>query len=336
MGWIAGLAASLAVAIGLGLGVALARGPMPLVLRTVPAGGLVSVVAREFEDLRNLAVVPEIVDQTDYPIRAPGVIRGVDCVVGDPVISGTRIATVDANPILALRLSRPLWRDLWPGSSGDDVRDLQRELRRLGFDVKKDGRYDAAVSTAIATLWERAGVSQRKTFVARSDILWLQYKSVVPSECLLRLGDEVSSGDVAMRSGGGLVRLSITVPDAVTGGTRDALLGDRVAPISDDSTIEDPDFLAAFSESKAFLTYKVDDPNQQLTVETRLAMPIQVIPVPATSLYAIKGIDACVTSDSGPLAVMIVASELGETLVSAQVLPNEVAMYPDEDAAPCR
>jgi hypothetical protein len=327
---------SIAAAVSLGLGVALARQPAPVILGVGDTSGFVSVVAREFEDLRSLTAAPETVDIAEYPIRASGVVRGIDCVVGEPIASGTRVATVDAGPVLALRLSRPLWRDLWQGSSGSDISDLQGELRRLGFDVGKDGRYDARVADAVAILWDRAGVSERRTFIARSDIVWLRHKSIVPSECLFELGDEVSPGDMIMRSGGNLTRLRVSIPDTVVSGSRLAIIGDVTALISDDASIEDGAYLAEFAASKAFRTYEADDPNQQLTVETRLAEPIQVVPVPAGSLYSINGATACVVDDSGPLAVNIVASELGETLVSASVLPRQVLLYPDEDATPCR
>jgi len=52
-----------------------------------------------------------------------------------------------------LRGERPAWRALGPGSEGEDVRDLERNLRALGADpdreLEVDGTWDAATSAAV-------------------------------------------------------------------------------------------------------------------------------------------------------------------------------------------
>jgi peptidoglycan hydrolase-like protein with peptidoglycan-binding domain len=66
--------------------------------------------------------------------------------------------TVDGRPVFVLPGGIPMHRDLGPGDRGQDVFQLERALRRLGFSTGAvDGRYDAATEAAVSSFYLRQG-----------------------------------------------------------------------------------------------------------------------------------------------------------------------------------
>jgi peptidoglycan hydrolase-like protein with peptidoglycan-binding domain len=69
---------------------------------------------------------------------------------------GDVMLTASGRPVFVLQGSAPTYRDLVPGSSGDDVLQLEQALARFGFDPGPvDGTYDARTSTAVEA-WYKA------------------------------------------------------------------------------------------------------------------------------------------------------------------------------------
>jgi peptidoglycan hydrolase-like protein with peptidoglycan-binding domain len=76
------------------------------------------------------------------------------------VSSGDVLATVSGRPVFVLVGEVPSYRDLGPGMSGADVRQLERSLRRLGLAPGSlDGRYDGSTAAAVTRLYRRHGFS---------------------------------------------------------------------------------------------------------------------------------------------------------------------------------
>ncbi len=74
------------------------------------------------------------------------------------IAEGKTLLTASGRPVFALRGALPAYRDLVPGSSGDDVRQLESALGRLGFDPGPvDGEYDARTGQAVAAWYRAAG-----------------------------------------------------------------------------------------------------------------------------------------------------------------------------------
>jgi len=59
-------------------------------------------------------------------------------VKGAALNEGSVALTVSGRPVFVLQGAQPAYRDLGPGAVGDDVRQLQESLARLGFDPGHD------------------------------------------------------------------------------------------------------------------------------------------------------------------------------------------------------
>jgi peptidoglycan hydrolase-like protein with peptidoglycan-binding domain len=71
---------------------------------------------------------------------------------------GDVICTVSGRPVLLLQGATPAYRDIVPGTSGTDVRQLEQALKRLGFDPGPvDGHYDERTSAAVAAWYKSKG-----------------------------------------------------------------------------------------------------------------------------------------------------------------------------------
>jgi len=95
----------------------------------------------------------------------PGIAAGVDAVVtgqlpgeGEDLNEGDVFIEVSGRPVIALVGELPMFRTLGPGSSGDDVRQLEDALARLGYDPGPiDNSFDGDTETAIEGLYRDRG-----------------------------------------------------------------------------------------------------------------------------------------------------------------------------------
>jgi multidrug efflux pump subunit AcrA (membrane-fusion protein) len=71
---------------------------------------------------------------------------------------GQVILSASGRPVFVLRGETPAFRDMSPGTSGGDIRQLEEALARLGFDPGPvDGNYDQATSAAVERWYQKAG-----------------------------------------------------------------------------------------------------------------------------------------------------------------------------------
>ncbi|WKD33217.1 peptidoglycan-binding domain-containing protein [Streptomyces xanthophaeus] len=78
---------------------------------------------------------------------------------GDPVTAGQLIAEVSGRPVFTLHGAQPMYRDLRPGATGDDVAQLQQALRELGHGTGGDakGVFGAGTKAALAARYRAIG-----------------------------------------------------------------------------------------------------------------------------------------------------------------------------------
>lgn len=79
--------------------------------------------------------------------------------VGDQVAAGQSVLEVAGRPVFALRGELPVYRDLRPGATGQDVEQLRQALKALGFDSEGDpaGRYGTATGAAVTAFYAARG-----------------------------------------------------------------------------------------------------------------------------------------------------------------------------------
>ncbi len=66
--------------------------------------------------------------------------------------------TISGRPVFVLEGDTPAFRDMAPGTSGKDVRQLEGALKRLGFyPGATDGRYDYQTAAAVAAWYRKSG-----------------------------------------------------------------------------------------------------------------------------------------------------------------------------------
>jgi hypothetical protein len=78
---------------------------------------------------------------------------------GDTIRNGEQLAELDGQPLFVLAGTVPAWRDLVPGESGPDVRELQDALASLGYYGGGDtpGYFGAATQDAVAAYYGHLG-----------------------------------------------------------------------------------------------------------------------------------------------------------------------------------
>lgn len=77
---------------------------------------------------------------------------------GAVVSAGDVLLTISGRPVFVFDGAQPAYRDLGPGISGRDVTQLERGLKRAGFDPGPvDGSYDASTASAVSALYRKHG-----------------------------------------------------------------------------------------------------------------------------------------------------------------------------------
>ena len=102
--------------------------------------------------------LPQTISIVPSALKAhPGVITTLP-VRNTQLSEGSVMLTASGRPLFVFQGKVPAYRDLVPGTSGDDVRQLEEGLKRLGIDpVPVDGVFDKQTSEAVAKWYEAAG-----------------------------------------------------------------------------------------------------------------------------------------------------------------------------------
>ncbi|MER6953591.1 peptidoglycan-binding protein [Streptomyces sp. NPDC000618] len=88
-------------------------------------------------------------------------------VAGSEVTEGDVLMQVSGRPVLVLRGSVPMYRTLGPGTSGDDVKQLERALTRLGFSPGgATGQYGQEDAAAVSRWYKSKGFVAQEPGVA--------------------------------------------------------------------------------------------------------------------------------------------------------------------------
>lgn len=298
-----------------------------------PTGPRYAPVSQEtYDGSRRVTATPVLGDAESLEVAAFGRVRASTCARGAELVSGTSPLLLDDRPVVALATTQPLWRDLFPGSRGDDVLALQAELARLGHAIDADGVYGPGTRDAVRALMSELGVDRPTGSVSASHVLWLPEPEVIVAECALTVGDTFTGGPVAT-VGGGLAALELNWTDAFDGWQ--VRFNGVAASVDDERLVTDRALLDEVLASPLWQAVGGED-GGVLELEAALAEPVRVAVVPPAALFGITGDRACVLGDDGDVrAVHIVTSALGQSLVEVDgAVPSQVVLGDEGRSCP--
>ncbi|BCL27213.1 peptidoglycan-binding protein [Streptomyces aurantiacus] len=101
----------------------------------------------------------EIAPAVAGPDGGTAVVTKLGLKAADTFEAGRVLLEISGRPVFALRGKLPVYRDLKPGSEGDDVKQLQRALRALGHSAGTDtsGVFGAGTKTALDSFYSSIG-----------------------------------------------------------------------------------------------------------------------------------------------------------------------------------
>jgi hypothetical protein len=104
-------------------------------------------------------VTPELSVSISVPasVEGEGVVTQVVVGVGDLAVDGAKLIEVSGRPIFVMQGEVPVYRTLRPTMVGDDVRQLQDALVRLGFAPEVDGVFGENTKSAVTAFYQAAG-----------------------------------------------------------------------------------------------------------------------------------------------------------------------------------
>ncbi|WP_392899628.1 peptidoglycan-binding protein [Streptomyces sp. LN699] len=157
------------VAVGGLLATVLVKSPAQVAAETgPPAQGLLTAeverrVLAQTVVTRGTVVADQSVDVAPQPRAGEGagaaVVTKLPLKAGDTVAAGQLLAEVSGRPVFALKGTLPVYRDLRPGATGDDVAQLQQALRALGHGTGTDakGVFGAGTKAALTARYRAIG-----------------------------------------------------------------------------------------------------------------------------------------------------------------------------------
>jgi peptidoglycan hydrolase-like protein with peptidoglycan-binding domain len=112
---------------------------------------------------------------------------------GETVERGDELYRLNERPVTLLYGVVPMYRDLGPGDSGVDVRQLERNLAKLGYDgFPVDGAYTASTADTVRA-WEADIGAEQTGTVARRDVVFVPEGGRVDA-LHVSVGDVVRAG----------------------------------------------------------------------------------------------------------------------------------------------
>jgi multidrug efflux pump subunit AcrA (membrane-fusion protein) len=128
--------------------------PSPILVpveRRVLSSNVVTRGTARFGLPQPISIAPSLLKAT------PGLITTLP-LLNAQIDEGGTLLTASGRPFLVLQGRIPAFRDLLPGTSGEDVRQLEEGLARLGFEPGSvDGTYDQRTGAAVAKWYESRG-----------------------------------------------------------------------------------------------------------------------------------------------------------------------------------
>jgi hypothetical protein len=141
------------------------KSPAEVALRTAPPRPSRLTAPVEFRVLRSTLFTrgtvrfgsPRPVTLPASPAKTGSLVVTTPPVKGTELGDGTTAGLIGGRPVIALIGPTPMYRDIRPGDSGDDVTELKAALRRLGYTPSATASFDTRTQQALAALLAARG-----------------------------------------------------------------------------------------------------------------------------------------------------------------------------------
>ncbi|MEV3986399.1 peptidoglycan-binding protein [Nonomuraea sp. NPDC049758] len=169
---------------GWGVGTRLRSPADEAAARRPPVPSLVTVEVERRRLVATVVVSGTLEYGSARPVSLAGVVGGGEAVQRatraprrGQLVEGAVLMEVNGRPVFVFAGRVPMHRGIVPGAEGDDVRQLQKALRRLGHRVPVTGVFDGATVAAVSRFYARRGyeaqqptleLRQRRDELARS------------------------------------------------------------------------------------------------------------------------------------------------------------------------
>ncbi|QNA91559.1 MULTISPECIES: hypothetical protein [unclassified Microbacterium] len=294
----------------------------------------------DFVDERTLPLAPTFSEGSELRAAASGTVTSSACVPGHALVSGKAAFAVDGNPVVALSTDVPFYRDLRWGDTGPDVDSLRRALAVLGYSVDASGGFSRDVFEALSAIQDSDGLAFDDGGFHLTDFLWVPAGAAAVAICEAKVGQRYMPESTFATTSSILTALSLVSDEAeqvVPGDRRLQVFGvDAVMPES--GVLSDPEALAriaAAPEGKGELRGNGDEEAAPISGTSQLVTPLRVAPVPAASVFDVRGSQGCVASESESYPVTVVGAKLGMSQVTFDGdSPSKILLRPDAET--CR
>jgi len=324
---------------GLGLlaGLAVTWDDPPSILAPLPASGSAAVTTRLFDDAQTVTMSLDSGPPQAWRSPANGRLTRLSCRVGGTVASGQSVASIDGLPVLDLATAVPLWRDLELGDSGPDVTAVGEELVRLGrLDAPAPETVTGPLLRAYQSAARDVGLSASQagtSSIPRERIAWLPAASSPVAACPIAVGVPLALDQPVITFQPNIVAATVVSPaTTLVPGPRTVTVGAVTVNVPENGVVTDPTDLSALAATGQIRQSSDDASQASLSGRYRLAQPIEVGVIPPAALATDQAGRHCVSSGNQTVAVTVVGSELGQTLVTfAADPPREVSLRPPSD-----
>ncbi|SMQ71904.1 hypothetical protein [Agreia sp. VKM Ac-1783] len=316
---------------------------------------VIPLTSESLSDSRDVQLTVKIGKKRQLSSPVAGLLTRMDCEVGTQFVSWQTNLAVSGSPLLNLYTSTPLWRDLRDGDKGEDVKSIQTELVRLGYEVATDGIMGPRTLSILQSRLKEIGspVADPAVFT-KASVVWLPAPTAVASSCDVPLGATVSEGQAGVSLEADVQGVTVkSAPTDLVPGPRLLLVDGSSFAVDDKSELISPEDLALFATLPSYRAsvasgttpQKGEDSDQTdggsgsldgggLSAVLELATPLNVSIMPPSALASQNGPTACVVADKTPLQVTVVASSLGKayvTFANDVTPPAAVDLHPAKD-----
>lgn len=323
-----------AIALGMAVGVALTPQQRPATLASPSPHDHIDVTPEKFLDSAPVEIEVMMSASGEARIPRAGVLSRADCRSGSPLESGVNAFSVEGEPLLSLAMPLPLWRDLELGDEGADVESLRAGLRDLGDDLDEHGPVTTMLVNALNSRLASIDAPLRGSGVSHDSIVWLGSTLAVAS-CPVTVGTHLQARDVIAEFVPSVDSARVALlPVGVEGHQYVVEVDGQIFELEEDGALADPEQLATDSSPNRSRDTPGGDPEPPVRTirgEYRLAVPLDVLIVPPSSVILATGTVGCVISGDEQVKVRIVGSELGKTMVvpAAPARVHSVRVHPE-------